>query len=457
MSGGIDSPVAAWRMMRRGCRVQLIHFHSYPIVSAVSQEKARRLAEVLTRYQQRTRLYLVPFGEVQRRVVIAVPAPLRVLVYRRLMLRIAERLARWEGARALVTGESVGQVASQTLENLTAIGSAATLPVFRPLIGMDKEEVTADAQRIGTYEHLDRARRGLLPAVHAARTRHARHHRVGRCRGGITASRRTHRHGHARRLGGGLQVPGGTIRGSSLNQPRGLMVFASVEALVEAVSSVARIDGDAITVTGTADPSLIDHLAHTSSFGATPEIKGTARWVIRALAAARGVQPASIHELYIAMGRGETGGFTVPAMNIRMMTYYTARAAIRAATAARAGAFIFEIARSEIGYTEQRPHEYAASVLAAALREGFEGPIFFQGDHVQVNAKKYASARIATRSSTRSARSSRKRSRPASTTSTSTPRRWWTSTRRRSTSSRRSTATCAPTSRSSSARTSRRA
>jgi thiamine biosynthesis protein ThiI len=152
MSGGIDSPVAAWRMMRRGCRVQLIHFHSYPIVSAVSQEKARRLAEVLTRYQQRTRLYLVPFGEVQQRVLIAVAAPLRVLVYRRLMLRISERLARWEGARALVTGESVGQVASQTLENLTAIGTAATLPVFRPLIGMDKEEVTADAQRIGTYD-----------------------------------------------------------------------------------------------------------------------------------------------------------------------------------------------------------------------------------------------------------------------------------------------------------------
>ena len=79
------------------------------------------------------------------------PAPLRVVVYRRLMLRIAERLASWEGAHALVTGESVGQVASQTLENLTAIGSAATLPVFRPLVGMDKEEVIADAQRIGTY------------------------------------------------------------------------------------------------------------------------------------------------------------------------------------------------------------------------------------------------------------------------------------------------------------------
>jgi thiamine biosynthesis protein ThiI len=152
MSGGIDSPVAAWRMMRRGCRAQLIHFHSYPIVSAVSQEKARTLAALLTRYQQRTRLYLVPFGEVQQRVLVTVPAPLRVVVYRRLMLRIAERLARWEGARALVTGESVGQVASQTLENLSAIATAATLPVFRPLVGMDKEEVTADAQRIGTYE-----------------------------------------------------------------------------------------------------------------------------------------------------------------------------------------------------------------------------------------------------------------------------------------------------------------
>ena len=91
------------------------------------------------------------------------------------------------------------------------------------------------------------------------------------------------------------------------------------------------------------------------------------------------------------MGRGEAGGFTVPAMNIRMATYYTARAVFRAANQAGAGAFIFEIARSEIGYTEQRPHEYAAVVLAAALREGHEGPVFFQGDHVQVNLKKYKS------------------------------------------------------------------
>jgi thiamine biosynthesis protein ThiI len=152
MSGGIDSPVAAWRMMRRGCRAQLIHFHGYPFVSPASLEKARELATVLTRYQHRTRLYQVSFGEIQRRVVVSAPAPLRTVIYRRLMLRIAERLAQWEGARVLVTGESLGQVASQTLENLTVIGRAVSMPVLRPLIAMDKEEVIADAQRIGTYE-----------------------------------------------------------------------------------------------------------------------------------------------------------------------------------------------------------------------------------------------------------------------------------------------------------------
>jgi thiamine biosynthesis protein ThiI len=151
LSGGIDSPVAAWRMIRRGCRAQLIHFHGYPFQSTASQEKARELAQVLTRYQLQARLYLVPFGEVQRRVTLEVPAPLRVVLYRRLMLRIAERLAGWEGATALVTGDAVGQVASQTLENLVAVGAAATMPVFRPLIGMDKDEVVADAQRLGTY------------------------------------------------------------------------------------------------------------------------------------------------------------------------------------------------------------------------------------------------------------------------------------------------------------------
>jgi thiamine biosynthesis protein ThiI len=151
LSGGIDSPVAAWRMLRRGCRVLFIHFHSYPILSRASQEKARELAKLLTRYQFCSRLFLVPFGDIQQRVVLAVPPPLRVVVYRRLMMRIAERIARIHRAQGLVTGDVVGQVASQTIENMTTIGSVVTMPVLRPLIGMDKEEITAEAQRLGTY------------------------------------------------------------------------------------------------------------------------------------------------------------------------------------------------------------------------------------------------------------------------------------------------------------------
>ncbi|HYT69567.1 MAG TPA: tRNA uracil 4-sulfurtransferase ThiI [Vicinamibacterales bacterium] len=151
MSGGIDSPVAAWRMMRRGCRVLFVHFHSYPILSRASQDKARELARSLARFQYHSRLMLVPFGEIQQRVVLAVAPPLRVVIYRRLMMRIAERIARLNRAQALVTGEVVGQVASQTLENMATIGSVVTLPVLRPLVGMDKEEITAEAQRLGTY------------------------------------------------------------------------------------------------------------------------------------------------------------------------------------------------------------------------------------------------------------------------------------------------------------------
>jgi thiamine biosynthesis protein ThiI len=151
LSGGIDSPVAAWRMMRRGCRVLFVHFHSYPILSRASQEKARQLARTLTEFQFRTKLYLVPFGEIQQRVVLAVAPPLRVVVYRRLMMRIAERIARANRAKALVTGEAVGQVASQTLENMATIGRVASLTVLRPLVGMDKEEIVAAAQRLRTY------------------------------------------------------------------------------------------------------------------------------------------------------------------------------------------------------------------------------------------------------------------------------------------------------------------
>ena len=151
LSGGIDSPVAAYRMMRRGCNVLLIHFHSYPILSRASQEKVREIAALLTTYQLRSRLHMVPFGELQQQVLLAVPAELRVVIYRRLMLRIAEKLARRWRARALVTGDVVGQVASQTLENMTTIAEATSMEILRPLIGMDKDEIVEQAQRLGTF------------------------------------------------------------------------------------------------------------------------------------------------------------------------------------------------------------------------------------------------------------------------------------------------------------------
>jgi thiamine biosynthesis protein ThiI len=152
LSGGIDSPVAAWRMLKRGCSAILVHFHSYPFLSRASQEKVRELAQLLTTYQQRTRLFLVAFGEIQRQVVLTAPAPLRIVIYRRLMMRIAERIAKESGARALITGEVIGQVASQTLENMSLIGSATSLPILRPLVGMDKEEIVEQAGRLGSFE-----------------------------------------------------------------------------------------------------------------------------------------------------------------------------------------------------------------------------------------------------------------------------------------------------------------
>jgi len=151
LSGGIDSPVAAYRLMRRGAEVVLVHFHPFSLLSGASREKAKALAERLARFQHRLRLHLVPFSEVQRHIIVEAPTAYRVVLYRRYMLRIAEAIAREEGALALCTGDSLGQVASQTLENLHAVNQAATLPVFRPLIGWDKEEIVAEAQRIGTY------------------------------------------------------------------------------------------------------------------------------------------------------------------------------------------------------------------------------------------------------------------------------------------------------------------
>ncbi|MBI2163260.1 MAG: tRNA 4-thiouridine(8) synthase ThiI [candidate division NC10 bacterium] len=152
LSGGIDSPVAAHRLMKRGCQVVFVHFHSFPFLDGTSRDKAVELAQLLTRFQYQSHLYLVPFGEIQREVVVGAPAPLRVVLYRRLMGRIAEQIARREQAKALVTGESLGQVASQTLENLAVIEEAVGMPVLRPLIGSDKEEIVQQARALQTYD-----------------------------------------------------------------------------------------------------------------------------------------------------------------------------------------------------------------------------------------------------------------------------------------------------------------
>jgi tRNA uracil 4-sulfurtransferase len=151
ISGGIDSPVAAYRMMKRGCRALFVHFSGRPLVSRASEEKVHDLVQTLTAHQYQSRLYVIPFGEIQREIVAHAPAPYRVVLYRRLMLRIAEELARREQCWGLVTGDSLGQVASQTPENLSVIQEAAELPLLRPLIGMDKVEITDQAQRIGTF------------------------------------------------------------------------------------------------------------------------------------------------------------------------------------------------------------------------------------------------------------------------------------------------------------------
>jgi fructose/tagatose bisphosphate aldolase len=133
----------------------------------------------------------------------------------------------------------------------------------------------------------------------------------------------------------------------------------------------------------------MDRLVRDAVFG-DQETRDQARWLIWELGQAVGVRPASIHDLYMARGRGEVKGFTVPAINVRASSYETARAIFRTAKRLDAGAFILEIARSEIAYTEQRPAEYVTVMLAAAMREGFRGPVFIQGDHFQVNAKKFA-------------------------------------------------------------------
>jgi thiamine biosynthesis protein ThiI len=153
LSGGIDSPVAAWRMMRRGAEVELVHFHGQPYSDPSSARQAEDIAVALTRYQLRSVLHLVPLGDAQREIVAVAPSSLRVLLYRRAMLRIATALALQRDAQALVTGDALGQVASQTIENIATVDAAiSSVQIFRPLMGMDKLEIVEGAQSIGTFD-----------------------------------------------------------------------------------------------------------------------------------------------------------------------------------------------------------------------------------------------------------------------------------------------------------------
>jgi len=152
ISGGIDSPVAAYLMMKRGMRLDFVHFHSVPRTDPASLEKVEDLVRILVRYQGPARLAMAPLLPIQEEIAARCPADLRVLLYRRFMIRLAEAIGRRLKSDALITGESLGQVASQTIQNLRAVESVATLPVLRPLIGLDKPEIINLARRMGSYE-----------------------------------------------------------------------------------------------------------------------------------------------------------------------------------------------------------------------------------------------------------------------------------------------------------------
>jgi len=170
------------------------------------------------------------------------------------------------------------------------------------------------------------------------------------------------------------------------------MVFTSVDALKKGISGILQVEKDSVRVLDEERlrASLIDDLVYTAVLSPDESVREAARWLIRRAGAALGIIPSSIHALYESMGRGEVSGFTVPAINLRGLTYESARAVFRAMLRGNVGPVIFEIARSEIGYTEQRPMEYAASVTAAAIKSGYRGPLFLQGDHFQVSARKFA-------------------------------------------------------------------
>lgn len=170
------------------------------------------------------------------------------------------------------------------------------------------------------------------------------------------------------------------------------MFYPTKEALINDLKGITDLQKD-ITVKITNKDALknkkIDTIVYNAVFNKDIAVRDASRWLIRAMSNKLGIISSSIQSLYEAMGKNQYKGFTVPAINIRGLTYDVARSIFRAAKKGHVGAFIFEIARSEIGYTDQRPAEYAAVILAAAVKEGYEGPVFIQGDHFQINAKKY--------------------------------------------------------------------
>lgn len=151
LSGGIDSPVAAWQMIKRGAQVDFIHFHSYPQTNQASITKVKKLAQALNRFQFQSQTYLVPLFELQKEFFKNCQHQYLVLLYRRAMFKIAEKIAQEKNYLGLITGESLGQVASQTLENMAVTSQEITLPIYRPLISTDKQEIIALAQKIKTY------------------------------------------------------------------------------------------------------------------------------------------------------------------------------------------------------------------------------------------------------------------------------------------------------------------
>ena len=152
LSGGIDSPVAGWMISKRGAALEAVHFHSHPYTSDRAKEKVIDLAKIISEYTGEIKLHIVPFTDIQLDIIDKCPKEYLTIIMRRLMMQIAERISIESGSQALITGESIGQVASQTMESLAVTDNAVNIPVFRPCIGMDKEEIVTISKKIDTYE-----------------------------------------------------------------------------------------------------------------------------------------------------------------------------------------------------------------------------------------------------------------------------------------------------------------